>query len=491
MHIFRKWTHPKQKPPFGAEVDWSDPITEGLVGCWLFNEYCGRLVSPFGQCSAGYHSGLWCPIGLDLTNNTYFDVQFPGFVERSVSLLCDGIFQPDNVKHCICGNTDLVFKWCDIYNHLVVTVPGAVDIVSSLSSPSGKGTVGYVLTPSSVIFYCNGYKQVAFNASWKGSGIINLTIGESGAGWNEFFHAIFRHLFLWFRSLSDSEIERLYHEPYSFFLAPFPWFMIDLAAGTLTSGLSWKIFDRKQIDLTWKIFDRQVADLAYKILGEQAQQILYRILDRKEQSIEYKILTESGQTVSWKIFTEASQDLLWKIFALNQQDIVWAILNAGLTSADLSWKILALREGPLAYKIFAAEDAPVFWKVFNRQEGELSWHIFAVSAQDLAWAIMNATQSEIFWKIFAQSEHVLSWKIFASSEQDLEWKVFAIKDEQLFWAILAETGQDLNWKIFTATEQELSWAVISERVPEPVAVFVARTRPFIINVKSKTLIFKA
>lgn len=33
-----------QKPPLGVEVDWSNPITEGLVGCWLFNEGGGDKV---------------------------------------------------------------------------------------------------------------------------------------------------------------------------------------------------------------------------------------------------------------------------------------------------------------------------------------------------------------------------------------------------------------------------------------------------------------
>lgn len=35
------WT---QKPPQGIQVDWSNPITEGLVGCWLFNEGGGDKV---------------------------------------------------------------------------------------------------------------------------------------------------------------------------------------------------------------------------------------------------------------------------------------------------------------------------------------------------------------------------------------------------------------------------------------------------------------
>jgi hypothetical protein len=27
-----------QKPPIGATIDWSHPLAQGLVGCWMFNE---------------------------------------------------------------------------------------------------------------------------------------------------------------------------------------------------------------------------------------------------------------------------------------------------------------------------------------------------------------------------------------------------------------------------------------------------------------------
>jgi len=32
------------KPPLGVKIDWSNPITKGLVGCWLFNEGGGDKV---------------------------------------------------------------------------------------------------------------------------------------------------------------------------------------------------------------------------------------------------------------------------------------------------------------------------------------------------------------------------------------------------------------------------------------------------------------
>jgi hypothetical protein len=32
------------KPSIGAKIDWTDPLSQGLVGCWLFNEQSGGVI---------------------------------------------------------------------------------------------------------------------------------------------------------------------------------------------------------------------------------------------------------------------------------------------------------------------------------------------------------------------------------------------------------------------------------------------------------------
>jgi hypothetical protein len=56
-----KWL---QKPPLGAQIDWSHPLARGLVGCWLMNEGSGaRIYDLSGNGNHGTLTGgpLWKP----------------------------------------------------------------------------------------------------------------------------------------------------------------------------------------------------------------------------------------------------------------------------------------------------------------------------------------------------------------------------------------------------------------------------------------------
>ena len=51
-----------QKPPLGIQIDWSNPITKGLVGCWLFNEGSGDKVYDLsGNGNTGTLTGMAFP----------------------------------------------------------------------------------------------------------------------------------------------------------------------------------------------------------------------------------------------------------------------------------------------------------------------------------------------------------------------------------------------------------------------------------------------
>jgi hypothetical protein len=47
-----------QKPPLGTQIDWSNPLTQGLVGCWLFNEGSGNRVYDTSQAFPGYYGDI-------------------------------------------------------------------------------------------------------------------------------------------------------------------------------------------------------------------------------------------------------------------------------------------------------------------------------------------------------------------------------------------------------------------------------------------------
>ncbi len=42
--MWMKNPDPRIKPPLGSIIDWSHPLADGLVGCWLFNEGSGKVI---------------------------------------------------------------------------------------------------------------------------------------------------------------------------------------------------------------------------------------------------------------------------------------------------------------------------------------------------------------------------------------------------------------------------------------------------------------
>lgn len=63
------------KPPLGTPIDWSNPLSQGLVGAWAFNEWCGSVA--FDSCNKFHatlrNSPIWSPEGIQFShgaNNT-------------------------------------------------------------------------------------------------------------------------------------------------------------------------------------------------------------------------------------------------------------------------------------------------------------------------------------------------------------------------------------------------------------------------------------
>jgi len=47
---FAKDLYINSKPPLGSQIDWSNPLSRGLVGAWLMNEGAGNISNSIAQC---------------------------------------------------------------------------------------------------------------------------------------------------------------------------------------------------------------------------------------------------------------------------------------------------------------------------------------------------------------------------------------------------------------------------------------------------------
>jgi len=47
----------RNKPPLGSQINWSHPLSKGLVGCWLMNEGGGNKINDIARKNNGTNSG--------------------------------------------------------------------------------------------------------------------------------------------------------------------------------------------------------------------------------------------------------------------------------------------------------------------------------------------------------------------------------------------------------------------------------------------------
>lgn len=108
---FRK-SHPwgSTKPPVGSVVDWGDPISSGLVGCWLFNEPGGNLVYDIARTNTGVMTNVVRKAGkygqcLKFTGSEYITIPDHNSLD-----LVDLITIVTRIKFTTTSNTVIVEK---------------------------------------------------------------------------------------------------------------------------------------------------------------------------------------------------------------------------------------------------------------------------------------------------------------------------------------------------------------------------------------------
>jgi hypothetical protein len=234
---------PNVKPPVGTTIDWTHPLSRGLVGCWLFNEGAGAILNnlcgPWGKATKSA-TEVFSNNGLLTSNITEYN-----------SITYSPALRP------ITGITVLVF--CNIN-----TVPIANEFPSAFGCISGDRTLqallGYQTNSPRLILKISGTRRdmnyatptidvgknvIAF--TWSGAdgnnqiyvngtfststnypGTIDaattdmFVAGAYGAASYKSGNILYKEIALWNRSLSNNEIFQLTATPYCFLAPPNP-----------------------------------------------------------------------------------------------------------------------------------------------------------------------------------------------------------------------------------------------------------------------------
>jgi hypothetical protein len=236
-----RWTN---KPPVGSQIDWSHPLSKGLVGCWLMNEGGGLKV--FDISGNNLHGsiiggalwsknkkgiGISCPTST--SNITVLKSRFfqqtkeatwiiycfkpvfasPFFIYNEGSNTGYGIYSNPNVHfYCRIGGA-----WTDF--NTIPLIENTPYLLVGTASPIG------------VYAYINGIKLAGpgeNTGDLNPNTTVDLYIGNSVSNSRQLDNTIM-YVMIYNRALSPQEIQQLYIDPYCFIKPQTDWNCIKAA----------------------------------------------------------------------------------------------------------------------------------------------------------------------------------------------------------------------------------------------------------------------
>jgi len=273
---------------------------------------------------------------------------------------------------------------------------------------------------------------------------------------NYAFNGNYKAAYVFGRPLTDEELERIFHEPYSFFLVPsYRYFSLPPSGYELAR------------DLSWRILTRQEAQTAWALLALLTKDTSWRILNAADRDLAWRILTSITKDTSWAIATRKEQSTGWAILAELPADVAWQILTTGLLSADIAWRILA------------------------RQEVQTSWAVLHLTEQSAAWRILHRLPKETSWAIQTRLTKDLQWAILNLVKQGLGWMIFNVHATDTEWVILTQLAEQVGWAVLTESEAETAWQIFSSIIPKPYRIIRLTGREMIYAPEGRTFIIRA
>ena len=246
------WT---SKPPIGSQIDWSHPLSRGLVGCWLMNEKCGSISN--NLVNAYFGNGVitgatWgssikgskllfsgtnivnCgnKIIPNMTNQTWLAMVYPTTIDatnRRVMVIDDTT--PATNRTALTVTNTVVANGIRI----AITATGTnSDSIANAVNLNAWNLIGFTWKGrdiSQVNIYSNGKNVTASvpgsATAWNDSAG-GFRIGNRQDAAAPLLGSI-AFCYLYNRVLSPSEIRQLYQEPYCFIKPQTDWDMIKAA----------------------------------------------------------------------------------------------------------------------------------------------------------------------------------------------------------------------------------------------------------------------
>lgn len=221
----KNWT--TQKPPLGSQINWSHPLSQGLVGCWLMNEGGGTIAK---DLASNIYSWIAVPARSRLDSFGYYVDGTFGIGSEGLQITYSSKFDLINDITVVCGckpttggtnqgiwfrNTLGTFRLDIVTNNLRLSRGNVAVMVQTAYTPDSKYHVFAATSRKSRQYiYIDGLsKATATDATDFSQGTDIAIIGADTTNTRMFLGYIY-FFYLYNRVLSLQEIQSLYVAPY-------------------------------------------------------------------------------------------------------------------------------------------------------------------------------------------------------------------------------------------------------------------------------------
>ena len=226
---------PRKKPPYGSRLDPTHPLSQGLVGCWLFNEgggnVCNNLLNPMGGVLDG---GSWDRYGVHVagTNRLYDTTpDLSGVDSVAFSFTSDGSTSNDQAKYIIVDDSLFqIQRYNNVEIRLVINYPD-IDVRWGLDRNMHDERTHIISISWDVsgkeILYQDGINQGDYTDSGSFPSLYDTIYFLNRADGARYANGSIGFAFFYNRYLSEGEHLALNAEPYAHILVPQYWHMVD------------------------------------------------------------------------------------------------------------------------------------------------------------------------------------------------------------------------------------------------------------------------
>ena len=238
------------KPPLGTPIDWSNPLSRGLVGSYLFNEGSGDKVYNLVTGIPADITTLWTSTykGCELDFGTEAQHRIVTFSETAIAKLpATGKFSIIVANTPCTGATGnaYLYQWWGAIGNLVLLPNGSYDtggyrlyINGTIGSEAGVNlsntfnVAALTAIPGSQHMYHDG--KLVISGTSDLSALSDVSSGILGASFDtgNVFGGTCLYCYLWNRKLTANEVMSLYGDPYQIIGPSLPVWWYPTESGT-------------------------------------------------------------------------------------------------------------------------------------------------------------------------------------------------------------------------------------------------------------------